>query len=259
MRGELTDAATWQDALAGVEVVFHLAAETDIAADRARHELITVEGTRQAIAAARAAGVPTFVHCGSEAALLSDEPLVDVDETAPMRPDSEAAYSATKARSEQLVLDADGPELRTVSIRPRFVWGPHSSLVQGLAEAAGKGEFAWVGDGRFTTDVTYVDNAVEGLVLGWQRGRGGQAYFVTDGQRVVLRDFLEAQFALYGITEPLPELDAETAVAAIPVPARWFVGQDCTLRIDKAVAELGYVPVVAQDDGLEQVRLSIRP
>jgi nucleoside-diphosphate-sugar epimerase len=255
--GELTDASSWQDALVGTDVVFHLAAETDIDADRARHELVTVGGTRQALAAARAAGVATFVHCGSEAALLAGEPLVDVDETAPLRPDSAAAYCATKAQAEQLVLDADGPGLRTVSIRPRFVWGPESSLVEGLAAAARDHQFAWVGDGRYTTDVTHVDNAVEGLVLGWRAGRGGQAYFVTDGPRVVLRDFLETQFALYDVTEPVPELDLEAAAAAIPVPARWFVGQDCTLRTDKAVAELGYAPIVTQDEGLAGVRASL--
>jgi nucleoside-diphosphate-sugar epimerase len=255
--GELTDAGSWQDALVGTDVVFHLAAETDIDADRARHELVTVGGTRQALAAARAAGVATFVHCGSEAALLAGEPLVDVDETAPLRPDSAAAYCATKAQAEQLVVDADGPGLRTVSIRPRFVWGPESSLVEGLAAAARDHQLAWVGDGRYTTDVTYVDNAVEGLVLGWREGRGGQAYFITDGHRVVLRDFLETQLALYGVTEPVPELDLEAAAAAIPVPARWFVGQDCTLRTDKAVAELGYAPIVTQDEGLADVRASL--
>lgn len=257
VRGELTDADSWQHALAGVEVVFHLAAETDIDADRARQELVTVGGTAAALAAAQAAGVPRFVHCGSEAALLAGEPLVEVDETAPLRPDSEAAYCASKARAEELVLAADSPELTTVSIRPRFVWGPQSSLVEGLAEAARNQQFAWVGDGRFTTDVTYVDNAVEGLLLGWSAGRGGQAYFVTDRHRVVLRDFLEEQFALYGVDGPIPELDAETAASAIPVPARWFVGQDCTLRTDKAVAELGYAPVVSQAAGLEEVRASL--
>jgi nucleoside-diphosphate-sugar epimerase len=103
-----------------------------------------------------------------------------------------------------------------VAIRPRFVWGPESSLIDALAGAAGKGMFAWIVGGRFTTDVTHVDNAVQGLVLGWLRGRPGEAYLITDRHRVVLPDFLEAQFAEYGVTGPLPELDAETAAVAVP-------------------------------------------
>ncbi|GHJ00017.1 NAD-dependent epimerase/dehydratase family protein [Streptomyces olivaceus] len=257
VRGELTDPLTWRDELTGRDVVFHLAAETDVTADRARHELVTVRGTRAAVEAARHAGVPRFVHCGSEAALLAGAPLVDIDETAPLRPDSEAAYSATKAVAEKIALDANAPGFATVSIRPRFVWGPGSFLVEGLAAAAKAGEFAWIDGGRHTTDVTFVENAVEGLVLGWQRGRPGQAYFVTDRHRVTLRDFLETQFEIYGADAAIPDMDAETAAGEVPVPARWFLGQECTLRTDKAVLELGYEPVVEYAAGLDAVRNSV--
>ncbi|WP_406149667.1 NAD-dependent epimerase/dehydratase family protein [Streptomyces sp. NBC_01012] len=257
VRGELTDAATWQEEVTGSDVVFHLAAETDITASRERHELVSVRGTRAAVDAARHAGVPRFVHCGSEAALLAGPPLVEVDESAPLRPDSEAAYSAAKAAAEKIVLDANAPDFATVSIRPRFVWGPHSILVEGLAAAARAGQFAWIDGGRHTTDVTFVGNAVEGLVLGWRRGRPGQAYFVTDRHRVTLREFLETQFEILGVDLAIPELDGGTAAREIPVPARWFLGQECTLRTDKAAAELGYEPVVSHAAGLEAVRNSV--
>jgi len=257
VHGELTDPTTWQDAARGSEVLFHLAAETDIAAPRERQELVTVGGTHAAVAAARSARVPRFVHCGSEAALLAGDPLVDVDETAPLRPDSPAAYCAVKAVSEAVVLGANGPDLATVSIRPRFVWGPGSSLIAGLVAAAEAGQFAWIDGGRHTTDVTYVDNAAEGLVLGWRRGLPGRAYFVTDQHRVSLRSFLESQFALHGVDAAVPDLDAETAAREVPVPARWFVGQTCTLRTDRAVRDLGYAPVVSHEAGLDAVRESL--
>jgi nucleoside-diphosphate-sugar epimerase len=257
VRGELTDPATWRDGVTSSDVVFHLAAETDITADRERHELVTVRGTQAAVDAARYAQVPRFVHCGSEAALLAGDPLVDVDETAPLRPDSEAAYCAVKAVAEKIVLDANAPGFATVSIRPRFVWGPGSVLVEGLVAAARVGQFAWIGGGRHTTDVTFVDNAVEGLTLGWQRGRPGQAYFVTDRHRVTLREFLETMFDIYGVEAPIHDLDTETAARQVPVPARWFLGQPCILRTDKAVAELGYEPIVSYAAGLDAVRNSV--
>lgn len=255
IRGDLIDASTWRDAVIGSDVLFHLAAETDITADRARQQLITVQGTQAAVDAARYAGVPRFVHVGSEAALLAGDPLIDIDETAPLRPDSEAAYSATKAQAEQIVLDANTAEFATVSIRPRFVWGPESFLIEGLAQAAKAGEFAWIAGGRHTTDVTFVDNAVEGLILGWHRGTPGEAYFITDQHRVILRDFLETQFALYGVDADIPDIDADTAAQVVPVPARWFLGQECTLRTKKSVADLGYSPVVTHDAGIEAVRV----
>jgi nucleoside-diphosphate-sugar epimerase len=256
VRGELTDPATWQDSAAGSAVVFHLAAETDLSADRARHELVTVLGTRAVVDGARYGKVPRFVHCGTEAGLLAGDPLVDVDETAPSRPDSEAAYCAVKAEAEKIVLDANAPGFATVSIRPRFVWGPESILTDALVAAAEAGQFAWIDGGRHTTDVTFVDNVVEGLMLGWHRGRPGQAYFVTDQHRVTFRDFMETLFKIYGVETPTAELDAETAAREVPVPARWFLGQTCTLRTDKAVAELGYRPIVSHTAGLDAVRAS---
>jgi nucleoside-diphosphate-sugar epimerase len=254
VRGELTEPETWRDAVAGSEVLFHLAAETDIAADRDRQYLVTVAGTRAAVDAARHASVPRFVHCGSEAAVLAGEPLVDIDETAPLRPDSEGVYCAAKAEAETIVLEANAPGFATVSIRPRFVWGPESILIDMLVEAAKAGQFAWIEGGRVTTDVTYVENAVEGLVLGWRRGRPGHAYFVTDQQRVILRDFLETQFRIYGIEVPTAEMDAETAAREVPVPARWFLSLPCILRTDKAVADLGYKPISTRSAGLSAVR-----
>ena len=257
VRGELPDSATWRDAVTGSDVVFHLAAETDVTAPRKRHELVTVRGTRAAVDAARYAHVPRFVHCGSEAALLAGDPLVDVDETAPLRPDSEAAYCAVKAISEKIVLDADAPGFATMSIRPRFVWGPGSILIDALVAPAKAGQFAWIGGARHTTDVTFVDNVVEGFMLGWQHGRPGQAYFVTDQHPVTLREFLGTLFEIYGVDTPIPDVDAETAAREIPVPFRWFLGQTCTLRTDKAVAELGYKPIVSHAAGLDAVRNSV--
>jgi nucleoside-diphosphate-sugar epimerase len=254
VRGELTDPATWQDAVTGSEVLFHLAAETDISADRARQSHVTVDGTRAAVDAARHASVPRFVHCGTEAALLAGDPLVEVDETAPLRPDSEAVYSSVKAEAERVVLDANAPGFATVSIRPRMVWGPGSSLIDLLAGMAKTGQFAWIEGGRHTTDITFVDNCVEGLILGWRRGRPGQAYFVTDQHRVIFREFWETVFEIYGVEKPTAEVDAETAAREIPVPARWFLGQTCTLRTGKAVAELGYKPAVSYAAGLAAVR-----
>ncbi|MFD2025282.1 NAD-dependent epimerase/dehydratase family protein [Promicromonospora aerolata] len=257
VHGELIDPTTWQDAVVGSAVLFHLAAETDITAERARHEQVTVQGTRAVVAAARFAKVPRLVHCGSEAALLAGDPLLEVDESAPLRPDSEAAYSATKAVAEQIVLDANGPGLTTVAIRPRLVWGVGSILVEDLVAAARAGQFAWIDGGRHLTDVTHVANAVEGLMLGWTKARPGQVYFVTDRHRVVLREFLEEQFAIYGFDAPLPDLDTETAAEQVPVPARWFLGQPCLLRTDKAADELGYEPVVTQPAGLAELRTSL--
>ncbi|MFF4715185.1 hypothetical protein ACFY2V_27885 [Streptomyces eurythermus] len=99
-----------------------------------------------------------------------------------------------------------------------------------------------------------MDNAVEGLVLGWQHGRPGQAYFVTDRRPVILRDFLGTVLSLYGVDAPIPDMDAETAAHLVPVPARCFVGHPCTLRTDRAATELGHRPIVPHAAGFAAVK-----
>jgi hypothetical protein len=64
-------------------------------------------------------------------------------------------------------------------------------------------------------------------------------------------------FEIHCVGKPTAELDAVTAAGAVPVPVRWFLGQQCTLRTDKAVAELGYRPIVSHATGLEAVRNSV--
>ncbi|MCX2953654.1 NAD-dependent epimerase/dehydratase family protein [Lentzea sp. NEAU-D7] len=250
VRGDLLDPGTWARPGDTYDVVFHLAAETDLAASPERHQLITVGGTAAALEGARRAGASRFVHCGTEAALLAGEPLVDADETAPLRPDSPAPYSAAKAQAEQLVAEASDDRLTTVIIRPRFVWGPESSLVDAFVQAARGGALAWIEGSRVLTDVTHVDNAAEGLVLGWLHGRPGEAYFVTDREPVELRSFLEAQFRLHGVDPSVPDMDLATALEVVPPPLLWLLSQQCTLDTRKAVAELGYRPVITHAEAL---------
>jgi nucleoside-diphosphate-sugar epimerase len=271
-RGDLDDPDSLRDGAEGCEVFFHAAAYVEEWGSRADFERGNVEGTRNALDGARGAGVRRFVHVGTEAAILAGEPLVDVDETAPLRPDSKALYPSTKAAAEQLVRDAsDG--LETVVIRPRLVWGPgDTTILPGLAEAVRSKKFAWIGGGTHRTSTTHVDNVVEGLVLGAERGKPGEAYFVTDGEPVVFREFVTDLLATQGL-EP-PDRNAPRALVGalaaagegawrlLPLPgappvtrmAFWLAALDTTIDISKARRELGYEPVITRERGLAELR-----
>ena len=187
----------------GCELAFHAAATLGDWGRREEFERGNVQGTRNALQACADAGVRRFVHVGTEAALMAGKPLVNVDETAPLRPDSPALYSATKARAEQAVLAANREGFETVVVRPRFVWGTgDTTLLPVMVEMVRGGRFAWIGGGRHRTSTTHVDNTVEGLVLGAERGRPGNVYFVTDGEPVVFREFVGELLATQGVRRP---------------------------------------------------------
>ncbi len=275
VRGELGDRASLAAGAAGTGTAFHLAAHLGEWGPWEEFERGNVEGTRNALAACAEAGVGRFVHCGTEAALMAGEPLVHVDETAPLRPDSPAPYPATKARAEQAVRDGARAGFETVVVRPRFVWGRgDTTLLPGMVELVEAGKFAWVGGGRNVTDTTHVDNVVEGLLLAAAKGRSGEAYFVTDDEPVVFREFVSAMLRTQG-AEPsdrsLPAWTArplaricETAWKLLPLPGEppmttfraWILTQECTINIAKARTELGYAPKVSRVQGLAAMRLT---
>src|SRR3954454_24996813 len=182
VRGDLDNGAALRGESHGCAHVFHAAAHLGADGDWKAFERVNVQGTKNLLAAARDAEVKRFVHVGTEAALLAGDPLIEADERTPLRPDSPAPYSATKAQVEIEVLTASRTGVfETVSIRPRFVWGVgDTTLLPNIADQVRKGRFAWIGGGRTRPSTSHVDNVVEGLLGGALRGVPGNAYFVLD-------------------------------------------------------------------------------
>lgn len=276
VRGDLSDVDSLVAGCAGAELAFHAAARAEATGTWEQFRTANVDGTRNVVEACRRAGVRRLVHLGTEAALMAGQPLVNVDETAPLRPDSPAKYPATKAAAEQLVVAANDAKLQTVVVRPRFVWGAgDTSLLPELVAMVRAGKFAWIGGGRQLTDVAHIDNVVHGLLLAVERGLPGEAYFVTDGEPAVFREFVTELLATQGVpaprrSVPLPLARAVAAVSQrawkwLPLPgeppldafAVWVSAQECTIDISKARSELGYAPVTSRAEGLSAMRADV--
>jgi nucleoside-diphosphate-sugar epimerase len=270
--GDLDDVGAMTAAAQGCEVAFHLAARVAQWGSKDEFRRVNVEGTRNALEACSAAGVGRFIHCGTEAAVLAGEPLVNADESAPLRPDSPAPYSATKAEAERLVREASRDGFETVVLRPRFVWGAgDTTLLPEIIAATEAGRFVWVGGGNHRTSITHVRNVVEGLLLAAERGRPGEAYFVTDGEPVVFREFISEMLRARGVDPPERSIPVpvagvlarggELAWRVLPLRgeppltrfALWAASQECTLDDSKARRELGYAPIVSREEGLAEL------
>ncbi len=251
-------------------MAYHAAAKVEQWGPWEEFQRATVDGTANALAACRAAGVKRFVHVGTEAALVDGNALVNADETWPLKPDSRAYYPRSKARAEQAVVAANGEGgMETVVVRPRFVWGPgDTTLLPAIVELIQGGKFSWVGGGGNLTSTAHVDNVVEGLVLAAAKGRGGEAYFVTDGDPLPFREMITAMVATQGVEPGKRNVPAGVAKAAAtaaegiwrglrlkgepPITrlAVWNSALECTVSDAKAREELGYEPVISREDGL---------
>jgi nucleoside-diphosphate-sugar epimerase len=268
---DLADADALAAGMAGCASAFHVAARTN---DWGRYEdayRANVVGTEQTLAAARAAGVARFIHVSTESVLVGVDtpPLVNVDETRPRAQHPLGLYALTKGLAEERVLTANTPEMATVIVRPRLIWGAgDTTVLSPLLAAVRSGAFVWFGGGRVLTSTCHVTNVCEGLLLAAERGHGGEIYFVTDGEPIEFRAFLTALLRTQGVAPGARSIPVWLARAAAggaegvwrllrlrrELPLTRFrvriIGEEVTVNDAKARRELGYVGRVARAEGL---------
>lgn len=223
---DLRDADALRGAMDGVEIVHHVASKAGYWGPREEFESINVRGTEHVISACRAAGVARLVYTSTPSVIGYEHDAVGI-EAAPYPATWESAYGETKARAEQLVLAANGPELATVSLRPHLVIGPRDpNLLPRVVDRAKRGRLVIVGDGRNVVDLTYVDNAAWAHVdaadalVGPGAACAGKAYFVSNDEPVVLWDWVNAFLPRVGAPPATRKVSLGTA-SAIGSAAQW--------------------------------------
>lgn len=272
-RGDLLDRETLIAALAGCDTVFHAAAYVEEWGPKSLYEQINIEGTRVLLDAAATAGVRNFILVGTEAIFADGRhSLAALDENTPVPAQPLPRYPATKAAAERLTLAANSAAMRCVCVRPRLIWGnDDTSVLPKLIQAVQEGRWVWPDHGRALTSTTHVDNVCEGLLLAARHGRGGQAYFVSDGEPTSYHEFFTRLLSTRGVTLPDKSVPLWVAQAfASSMEALWerlpFKGAPPASRMvvelgakpvvishAKAAEELGYEPIISRDEGLARL------
>ncbi|MFN0247817.1 MAG: NAD-dependent epimerase/dehydratase family protein [Kofleriaceae bacterium] len=266
VRGDLADQAAMAEGMAECDVVFHAAANVSEHGRLADHLRDTVDGTKNVLAAAQAAKVRRFVHVGTEAVLANGKPIVHADETVPYPAKPVGPYPIAKGLAERTVIAANTQAFETMSIRPRFIWGRgDTSLLPKLVTAVRKGRFGWIGGGHYLTSTCHVVNVVEGAILAAEKGKGGEIYFLTDGEPVDFREFLTKYIATQGVdaskSRNVPRwLAATTATLTawmkeppVSKTAIALVGGEVTVVDAKARKQLGYTGAMTREAGLAEM------
>ena len=270
--GDLDSVDAMRAGMAGCDFVFHSAAHTEEWDTDEAFARVNVAGTDNTLSAARAAGVKRFILISSEAVLGDGSPIVGADETRPLPARPLRGYPATKGVSERSVLAANGLDIETVIVRPRYIWGrgDTSNLVK-FIQGLESGRLMWISQGRYLTSTCHVANVCEGAILAAERGKPGEIYFLTDGKPVEFRWFLTRVLESQRRTAPtksVPRWVASGVAAAsetvwralklkgTPAATRVAIalmGQEVTVSDAKARRELGYQPKVSVDEGLAEM------
>ncbi|HTT00484.1 MAG TPA: hopanoid-associated sugar epimerase [Steroidobacteraceae bacterium] len=256
--GELADRAALERALTGCDALFHVAADYRLWAPDPRELYRTnVDGTRNVLQAARAAGVRRIVHTSSVAAVGLPSDGSPGDERTPVAlADMIGHYKRSKFLAEEFVRGWAQPGEQVVIVNPSTPVGPGdvkpTPTGQIIVDAARGRTPAYVDTGL---NVVHVDDVAAGHLLALERGKSGERY-ILGGEDLLLRDILRMIAELVGRKPPRVRLP-HAAVLPVAYIAEGFArltGRTTRITVDgvrmarkrmffssaRAARELGY-------------------
>ena len=252
--GDIRDLDAVRAACAGVEGVFHEAAQVSVPRsieEPVESYAVNVTGSLHVVEAAREAGVRRVVAAASSAAYGDSDELPKHEG---MAPNPLSPYASGKLAMEQtLAVWGRVHGMHTVNLRYFNVFGPrqaddspYTGVIAIFARALLEGRPVTIyGDGEQTRDFTYVDNVVAANLAAMDATPGslppGCVLNVGVGERVSLNHLYDALADLAGV-------DARPAHAE---PRAGDVRHSLA-SLDRVRETLGYAPGVGFAEGIER-------
>lgn len=256
---ELGADASWTDALAGVDVVVHLAARVHVmaTADRAAvaaYHRVNVEGTEQLALESAKAGVRRLVYLsslkvhGEQGAFSEESAIAPVD-----------AYGESKRDAEAGLLDMGARTgLEVVVIRPPLVYGPGvKANFSSLLAAVRSGIPLPLGAIANRRSLVAVDNLVDLIVVCLAHPAAvSQAFLVSDGDDLSTPDLVRRLAAAAGckarlVAAPVSWLRLAGRLTGRAAAVERLTGS-LSADISKARRVLQWQPPVSVDEGLRR-------
>jgi dihydroflavonol-4-reductase len=214
--GDLLDSASIEKAMAGCDVVFHVAADYRLWVRQPdRMYRANVEGTRAVLEAARSNHVRRLVYTSSVATMGFTANGHPADEDSPVSLDSMIGhYKRSKYMAEELALTAGRGDIDVVVVNPSTPVGerdikptPTGRIVVDFL----KKKFpAYVDTGLNLVDVT---ECARGHVAALEKGRSGERY-ILGGENLTLKQILDKLAAISGLPSPKVRVPYVLALAA---------------------------------------------
>lgn len=275
-RGDLADAEVVREACRGCDAVVHVGARAGPGLYWPDFERANNRGARNVLAACLAEDVGVLVHTSSPSVVHAGGDIEGGDESLPYPARFPAPYPASKAAAERQVLAANGPDIKTVALRPHLIWGPSDNhLLPRLVERNRAGRLRLPAPEKLI-DTVYIDNAAEAHLLALDDLFGaahsaGKPYFITNGEPLPVAEIMRRLLEAVGETPRIRRVPLAVAKAAAtlvepiwrglqlksdPPISRFMVEQLSTAHwfdISAAERDLGYRPRVSIDEGLRRL------
>lgn len=268
LTGDIRDPRAYAPALAGADVVVHLAsAHLQVGPPESFFWSVNVESLRPLLEAARDAGVQHFVHTSSVGVHGSLE-QVPGNEDAPIRPEN--LYEKTKAAGEEAVRRflPEAGSMGVTIVRPAWIYGPGDARTEKILRAVRKGRFVMFGAGTNWRHPIHIDDYLAGMdALTLNPAAYGRTYILAGPEPVTARQLIAAAERVTGGRARLQVPLAVGSVAGLaaegvgkvlriapPISRRtlaFFTNQNW-FDVSRARTELGFAPRIGLDDGFRR-------
>jgi dihydroflavonol-4-reductase len=206
--GDLRDPASLEKAIAGCEVVFHVAADYRLwVPDPNEMYRSNVEGTRAIIEAARKNAVRCVVYTSSVATMGFTGNGRPADEDSPVAlADMIGHYKRSKFMAEQVALEAGCGAMRVVTVNPTTPVGEQdvkpTPTGRILVDFLKRKFPAYVDTGLNLVDVR---ECARGHITALEKGKSGERY-ILGGENLTLKQILDKLGAISGLPSPKVKL-----------------------------------------------------
>lgn len=272
VKGDLSNARALTAGVKDCSTVFHLAASVDFFASEKELKKLHVDATELLLSVAQNARVQKFVYLSAASVIMNGKPIVNADESF-VSNNIVDGYSRTKLQAENLVLLANTKTFQTIAVRPPMIWGKGDpNTLVGVIDAIKKGRMQFIDGGKHRLVTCHVLNVCHALILANTTEQSGKAYFITDGETPVFKDFIKKYVGTQGVTVPDKAVSLAMAkrVASVmefiwrafmlkghPPLYKGFVnilGLEFITTDKRARMELGYKTFVTIEQGLNLMR-----
>lgn len=203
--GDILDFESLNQAMKGVDSVFHLAGKIAYSRkERASMQNINVKGTKNVITACQFQNIRKLLHVSSVVTIgASFEGKEILNENSPYNlKNVHFSYSETKKEAEDLVLEAVKKNtLNAIVVNPGVVYGPgdvrKSSRKVPLKVA--RGEFPFYAPGGLS--IAYIEDVVDGILKAWENGKKGERYILA-GENLKIKKVFELISKESGVSPP---------------------------------------------------------
>jgi nucleoside-diphosphate-sugar epimerase len=266
--GDLRDQAALNDAAAGVDVVYHIAAlYRQAGLPDETYRAVNAGAVAQVVEAASRGGARRVVHC-STVGVHGDVEHPPANEMAPLKPGD--IYQVTKLEGERLAREAgERFGVDVTIVRPSGIYGPGDRRLLRLFRGVARRRWVTLGRGEIYYHLTYIDDLVEGFRLCGEHPAAANRTYILAGGEVTTLNALVALVA-EGADVPVPKVHlpvwpfwmAGALCEAVCVPLRIepplhrrrvdFFTKSRAFDIGRARKEIGYAPAVGLRDGIRR-------